>query len=44
VCVEWIQLVQDRDRSWARVNTVTDFRVVVARGWLFVWFVVWLVR
>jgi hypothetical protein len=26
-CMDWIDLVQDRDQWWALVNIVMDFRV-----------------
>jgi hypothetical protein len=30
--VEWIRLIQDRDRWWALVNTVMNLRVLTPRS------------
>jgi hypothetical protein len=32
--VEWIQLVQDRDRRRALVNTMMNLRLMAPRSWL----------
>jgi hypothetical protein len=34
VCVEWIHLVQDRDRWWALVNVVMNNRILAPRSLL----------